>query len=187
VITFLLSALVVAIAEMGDKSQILAMVLATRFKRPLPIILAIVVATIANHLLAASGGYFLANAFNGRWFRYLVAFSFLAVAAWTLIPDRTDVAPGGRSRNAFLATLVSFFFVEIGDKTQIATVALAAHFHSIVVVTGGTVLGVAAADAPAVLLADVATKYIPLRVMHGAAAAMFLALGLWAFYEALSA
>jgi putative Ca2+/H+ antiporter (TMEM165/GDT1 family) len=186
VITFLLSALVVAVAEMGDKSQILAMVLAARFKKPLPIILAIVVATVANHLLAASGGYFLANAFNGPWFRYLVAFSFVAVAVWTLIPDRAGVEPSDSGRSAFLATLVSYFFVEIGDKTQIATVALAAHFHSIVVVTAGTTLGITLADAPAVLLAEAVTKYIPLRVVHAAAAAMFLTLGIWAFVDALA-
>jgi Ca2+/H+ antiporter, TMEM165/GDT1 family len=186
-ITFLLSTLVVAIAEMGDKSQILAMVLAARFKRPLPIILAIIIATIANHLLAASGGYFLSSAFNGKWFRYLVALSFVAVAAWTLIPERAEVEPSDSGRNAFVTSLVSYFFVEIGDKTQIATVALAAHFHSVIVVTAGTTLGITLADAPAVLLAEVATKYVPLRVVHAAAAVMFLALGLWAFVDAVAA
>ncbi len=186
-ITFLLSVLVVAIAEIGDKSQILAVVLAARFKKPVPIILAIVVATAANHILAATGGYFLANLLNGSWFRYLVAFSFVAVAAWTLIPERGDAAPSISSHSAFLATLVTYFLVEIGDKTQIATIALAAHFHSIVLVTAGTTLGVTIADAPAVLLAEAATKYIPLRVMRGAAAASFLALGIWAFADAIGA
>jgi Ca2+/H+ antiporter, TMEM165/GDT1 family len=185
VITFLLSVLVVAIAEIGDKSQILAMVLAAQFKRPLPIILAIVVATTANHIVAATGGYFLADILKGSWFRYLVAFSFIAVAAWTLVPDRRAVDPNLSSRSAFLATLVAYFLVEIGDKTQIATIALAAHFHSILLVTVGTTLGVVVADAPAVWLAEAATKYVPLRIMRGAAAASFLGLGLWAFADAL--
>ena len=184
-ITFLLSVLVVAIAEIGDKSQILAMVLAAQFKKPVPIILAIVVATVANHVLAATGGYFLADFLKGSWFRYLVAFSFIAVAAWTLIPEKSQTGPHLNSRSAFLATLVTYFLVEIGDKTQIATIALAAHFHSIVLVTLGTTLGVALADAPAVLLAETATKYIPLRIVRGAAAASFLGLGLWAFADAL--
>ena len=184
-ITFLLSVLVVAIAEIGDKSQILAMVLAAQFKKPLPIILAIVVATTANHVIAATGGYFLADFLKGSWFRYLVAFSFIAVAAWTLVPERTSVGPNLSSRSAFFATLVAYFLVEIGDKTQIATIALAAHFHSILLVTLGTTLGVVLADGPAVWLAEAATKYVPLRIMRGAAAASFLGLGLWAFADAL--
>lgn len=184
-ITFLLSVLVVSIAEIGDKSQILAMVLAARFKRPLPIILAIVAATAANHILAATGGYFLANFLNGTWFRYFIAISFIAMAAWTLIPERGQVHPNLSSRSAFLATFAAYFLVEIADKTQIATVALAARFHSIALVTLGTTLGVAIADAPVVLLAEAATKYVPLRIVRGAAAASFLGLGLWAFADAL--
>jgi putative Ca2+/H+ antiporter (TMEM165/GDT1 family) len=186
-ITVLVSAFVVAIAEIGDKTQFLAIVLATRFKRPVPIILGIVIATIANHALAATGGYFLASFLTGRWFRFLVAFSFVAVGAWTLVPDNDDVETIESGRSAFLATLVSFFFVEIGDKTQIATVALAARFHSIALVATGTTLGIALADAPAVLLAEAVTKFIPLRVVRGAAAAIFLALGLWAFVDAVGA
>jgi putative Ca2+/H+ antiporter (TMEM165/GDT1 family) len=186
-ITVLISAFVVAIAEIGDKTQLLAIVLATRFKKPVPIILGIVIATIANHALAATGGYFLASFLTGRWFRLLVAFLFVAVAAWTLVPDSDAVGTSESGRNAFLATLVSFFFVEIGDKTQIATVALAARFHSIALVATGTTLGIALADTPAVLLAEAVTKFIPLRVVRGAAAAIFLALGLWAFVDAVAA
>ncbi len=186
-ITLLLSALVVAVAEIGDKTQFLAIVLATRFKRPLPIILGIAAATISNHLLAATGGYFLADFLKGAWFRYAVAFSFVAVAGWTLIPDSDDIAQSDSSRSAFLATLVAFFLVEIGDKTQIATVALAARFHNIALVAAGTTLGVTIADAPAVLLAEAATKHIPLRVMRITAAAIFLGLGIWALADAVRA
>ena len=186
-ITLLVSALVVAIAEIGDKTQLLAIVLATRFRKPLPIILGIATATLANHLIAATGGYFLSNLLEGAWFQYAVAASFVAVAAWTLVPERSNIEPSESGGGAFLATLVSYFLVETGDKTQLATIALAARFHSIALVALGTTLGIALADTPAVLLAEVATQRVPLRLVRGVAAAIFLALGIWAFADALRA
>jgi len=182
----IISALVVALAEIGDKTQLLAILLATRFRAPLPIIGGILVATIANHLLAATAGYYLSGLLAGTWFKLVVAVSFLAMAAWTLVPDKADDASGSGGRwGAFLTTLVAFFLVEIGDKTQLATLALAARFHSIVIVAAGTTLGMMIADVPAVLLGEAATKVVPLRYVRWGAAAVFALLGLWALAEAL--
>jgi len=181
----LVSALVVAIAEIGDKTQLLAIVLATRFNKPVPIVLGIVCATLLNHLLAATGGYFLANFLEGNWFRYLIAASFIAVAAWTLLPGKIAEAPAGSDRGAFLTTLISYFFIETGDKTQIATIALAARFHSIVLVTAGTTLGVALADGAAIFLAGKAIQRLPMNTVRAAAAALFLTLGIWTFADAI--
>jgi putative Ca2+/H+ antiporter (TMEM165/GDT1 family) len=182
----LISTVVVALAEIGDKTQLLALVLATRFRQPVPIIAGILAATIANHLLAATAGYYLSDLLGGTWFRLLVAVSFLAMAAWTLIPDKADEAQGSGDRwGAFLTTLVAFFLVEIGDKTQLATLALAARFHSIVLVAAGTTLGMMIADVPAVLLGEAATRIVPLRYVRWGAAALFAVLGLWALAEAL--
>jgi len=176
----LISALVVAVAEIGDKTQLLAIVLTARFRRPVPIILGIFSATTANHLLAATGGYFIADLLKGLWFQIGVALAFIAMAAWTLVPDKADDAISeGAQASAFLATLIAFFFVEIGDKTQIATIALAARFHSIALVATGTTLGMLLADVPAVLLAEKVTEIVPLKYVRLAAAAMFLGLGGW--------
>jgi len=176
----IISALVVALAEIGDKTQLLAILLATRFRAPLPIIGGILVATIANHLLAATAGYYLSGLLAGTWFKLVVAVSFLAMAAWTLVPDKADDAPGSGGRwGAFLTTLVAFFLVEIGDKTQIATTLLAARFHDIAVVTAGTTLGMMVANIPAVLLGEAATRIVPLRYVRIAAAAIFALIGAW--------
>ena len=170
----------VALAEIGDKTQLLAIVLATRFKRPWPIIGGIFAATIANHLLAALAGAQAAAFLDGVWFRYLVAASFIAMAIWTLIPDKIDRLEEKPARfGAFLTTLVAFFLVEMGDKTQIATVALAARFREVAPIAIGTTIGMLLANVPAVLLGDQLVKRVPLRTVRVAAALLFLAIGLW--------
>lgn len=176
----LTSTAVVALAEIGDKTQLLAIVLATRFKRPVPIVLGILFATLANHALAALVGEQAAVFLDGLWFRYLVAASFIAMAAWTLIPDKFDEDEAKPSRfGPFLTTLVAFFLVEMGDKTQIATVALGARFHSVLWVTAGTTLGMMLANVPAVFLGNELIKRVPLKTVRIVAALLFLAIGLW--------
>src|SRR5260221_5645488 len=143
----LVSAGVVALAEIGDKTQLLAIVLAARFRRPVPIILGILAATLANHALAATAGYFVASFVHGRVFQLAVGIGFIAMAAWTLVPDKDDDALGGRSvGGVFLTTLVAFFLVQIGDKTQIATGLLPARFHRLARVTAGAPLSIREAD-----------------------------------------
>lgn len=181
----LISTLLVAVAEIGDKTQLLAIVLTARFKRPAPIIFGILCATAANHLTAAAGGYFIADLLKGFWFQIGVSLAFVAMAVWTLVPDTMEEARERTAAGAFLTTLVSFFFVEIGDKTQVATVALAARFHSIALVATGTTLGMLLADIPAVLLAEKATEIVPLKYVRAGAAAIFLALGLWGLAGAM--
>lgn len=174
------STAVVAISEMGDKTQLLAIVLATRFQRPWPVIAGIFGATIANHFLAALVGSQVANLLDGDWFRYAVAVSFIAMAAWTLVPDTLDDVEDKPARfGAFLTTLVAFFIVEMGDKTQIATVALGARFHEVVPVTMGTTLGMLIADVPAVFLGNELVKRIPLKIVRWIAAGLFLVIGAW--------
>jgi len=163
---FLTSAALVAVAEIGDKTQLLAIVLATRFKQPWPIVAGILVATLANHFLAALVGEQAASFLDGTWFRYLVAASFIVMAGWTLIPDTFDEGEQRPARfGAFLTTVVAFFLVEMGDKTQLATIALAARFHSVVPVMAGTTVGMLAANIPAVLLGNEVIKRVPLK-MH---------------------
>lgn len=176
------STALVALAEMGDKTQLLAILLATRLRRPLPIIAGIFVATIANHFLAALLGHWVAGVLQAPWFRIAVAVGFIAMALWTLIPDKMDEdeplkAPSGAG--AFVTTLVAFFLVEMGDKTQIATVALGARFESLVMVTMGTTLGMMIANVPAVLLGEALVRRIPLALMRYLAAGLFLVIGLW--------
>jgi putative Ca2+/H+ antiporter (TMEM165/GDT1 family) len=180
-----ISFLSVALAEFGDKTQLLAILLASRFRKPLPIIAGILAATIVNHLIAATGGYYLADLLEGFGFRLIVALSFVAMGLWTLVPDKQDQELNVGNFGAFLTTLIGIFVLEIGDKTQIATVALAAHFHSVVLVATGTTLGMLAADVPAVLLADRMTSLVPLRVMRAVAALIFIALGVWGLVDLL--
>ncbi|WP_426170144.1 TMEM165/GDT1 family protein [Sandarakinorhabdus sp. DWP1-3-1] len=170
---------IVALAEMGDKTQLLAIVLACRFRRAWPVIAGIFVATLANHALAAWAGAALAAWFDGPVFRYAVAASFIAMAAWTLVPDRIDVEDKPAQYGPFLTTLIAFFIVEIGDKTQVATIALGARFHDVLPVAIGTTLGMMAANVPAVLLGQRIIERVPLRTVHVAAALLFLGLGLW--------
>ncbi|WP_142846843.1 TMEM165/GDT1 family protein [Telmatospirillum sp. J64-1] len=174
----LISTPVVAVAEIGDKTQLLALILAARFRRPVPIILGILVATLANHALAAWLGVIIASWLGGEILRWLLGLSFLAMAVWMMIPDKIEEEPRLLGNlGPFLATLVAFFFVEIGDKTQVATVALAARFDNLLLVTLGTTLGMMLANVPAVLLGEVAAKKVPLRLVHGLAAAAFAIIG----------
>ncbi|MGF7154541.1 TMEM165/GDT1 family protein [Novosphingobium gossypii] len=177
----LTSTAVVALAEIGDKTQLLAIVLATRFKRPWPIVAGIFVATIANHFLAALVGEQAAAFLDGRWFRYLVAASFILMAGWTLIPDTFDEDEEAKPSRfgPFLATAIAFFIVEMGDKTQIATVALGARFQSVVPVMMGTTIGMMIANVPAVFLGNALIKRVPLNVVRTVAALLFLGIGLW--------
>jgi len=174
------SVAVVTLAEIGDKTQLLAIVLATRFKRPMPIIMGILVATLANHFLAALVGHQAAQILQGDWFRYVIAISFILMAGWTLIPDKFDDVDAKPSRfGAFGTTLIAFFLVEMGDKTQIATIALGARFAEVWLVTLGTTLGMMLANVPAVFLGNELTKRVPLHIVRMAAALLFLAIGLW--------
>ena len=176
----LISTGVVAVAEIGDKTQLLAIVLAAKFRKPAPIILGILAATLLNHAAAATLGYLVAQWLSGRTFQIVVGAAFVAMAAWALIPDKEDEGAADRSRGGvFLTTLVAFFFVEIGDKTQIATSLLAARFHEIAMVTAGTTLGMMIANVPAVYLGEAATKVIPLNVVRIVAAAIFALIGVW--------
>jgi putative Ca2+/H+ antiporter (TMEM165/GDT1 family) len=176
---FLVSAGLVAIAEIGDKTQLLAMLLAARYRRPLPITLGILVATLANHAIAASVGAAVAAWLGPDAMRWIVGGLFIAMAGWCLIPDKADAGPKAAGHvGAFLATTVAFFLVEIGDKTQVATVALAARFHNIVLVTLGTTLGMMLANVPAVLFGEALTRKVPLGVVRICAATSFVVLGL---------
>ncbi|MDB5495338.1 MAG: hypothetical protein JWP86_2675 [Phenylobacterium sp.] len=181
----LTSAAVVAIGEIGDKTQLLAIVLAARFRKPVPIILGILGATILNHTLAATLGYLVADFLTGTGFRLAVGAAFIAMAGWALIPDKVDDDAATRTQGGvFLTTLVSFFLVEIGDKTQIATSLLAARYHQIAMVAVGTTIGMMLADVPAVFLGEAATKIVPLRYVRIAAAIMFALIGLWVVLSA---
>lgn len=175
---FLVSTAFVAIAEIGDKTQLLALMLAARYRKPLPIILGILCATLANHALAAWIGSEVAAWVGPATMRWVLGATFVVMAGWCLIPDKADEGPqAARKAGAFLATLVAFFLVEIGDKTQIATVALAARFQSLIIVTLGTTLGMLIANAPVVLFGDAIAKRLPLRMVRITAALMFAALG----------
>ncbi|MHA6720230.1 TMEM165/GDT1 family protein [Sphingomonas sp. RS6] len=175
------STAIVALAEIGDKTQLLAILLATRFKRPLPIVFGILVATLANHFLAALVGAEVAGLIEGRWFRYVIAASFVAMGIWTLIPDKLDddEAPRPARFGAFATTAVAFFLVEMGDKTQVATVALGARFHDVVAVTAGTTLGMMIANVPAVYFGNAVVERVPMTLVHRIAAGLFVAIGLW--------
>jgi len=174
------STALVALAEIGDKTQLLALVLAARFRKPLPIVLGILFATLANHALAALLGATAAAWLSGPWFKTAVAIGFIAMGLWTLIPDKLDEDDAPRPRyGAFLTTLVAFFLVEIGDKTQIATIALGARYASVLAVTAGTTLGMLLANVPVVLLGEALIKRVPLKAVRIAAALLFVAMGLW--------
>lgn len=179
--TLLTSAAVVALAEIGDKTMLLAIVLAARFRRPWAILAGILAATVANHLLAALIGSEAAGLLQAVWFKVLVSLGFIAMAAWTLVPDKLDDAQSDVRLHggAFLTALVSFFLVEMGDKTQVATIALAAHYHSVIAVASGTTLGMMIADGPAVFLGEALVKRVSLRAARIGAATLFAALGLW--------
>ncbi len=174
----LVSTGVVALAEMGDKTQLLALMLAARYRSHMPIVLGIAAATLANHALAAVFGAWIASLVGTDAMRWILALSFLAMAAWVLVPDKPDdLAEGKRRFGVFGTTMVAFFLVEIGDKTQIATVALAARYAETVAVVAGTTLGMLIANVPAVYLGNKLLRRVPLRLLQRVAAAMFAGLG----------
>jgi putative Ca2+/H+ antiporter (TMEM165/GDT1 family) len=175
---FLVSTGIVALAEIGDKTQLLAFILAARFRKPLPIVLGILVATLANHAFAGALGAWLTTLVTPSAMRWILGGSFIAIAIWTLIPDKFDEAEARPSRfGAFGTTLITFFLAEMGDKTQVATVALAVQYHSFFWVVAGTTTGMMIADVPAVFLGDRFAQKIPVRVVHLIAAALFALLG----------
>ena len=174
---FFVSILVVGLAEIGDKTQILSLMLAARFLRPLPIIFGVLFATLANHAAAGFAGTFLGSLLTGEVVRWVLAASFLSVAIWALFPDKAAEDGRGYGRaGAFLTTLVAFFLAEIGDKTQIATVALAARFEQFYPVVIGTTCGMMLANIPAVLIGHRLADKLPVRVIRVAAAVVFAAL-----------
>lgn len=176
---FFVSTGVVALGEVGDKTQLLALLLAARYRKPLPIIAGILVATLLNHAAAAALGAWLARTIDPQWMRWGLGVSFLAVAVWMLIPDEADEVEDRSSGRlgVFALTVVAFFLAEMGDKTQVATVMLAARFDDLVAVTVGTTLGMMIANVPAVLLGDRAVKVVPVAWVHRIAAAVFAAIG----------
>jgi Ca2+/H+ antiporter, TMEM165/GDT1 family len=178
--TLFISTGVVALAEIGDKTQLLAFILAARFKKPMPIILGILCATVVNHGLAGALGAWITSAINPETMRWALGVSFIGMAIWTLIPDKiedeeTQVA---QRLGVFGATLITFFLAEMGDKTQIATVAMAAKFSSPVLVVIGTTLGMLIADVPAVFVGDKFAAKIPMKLVHSIAAGIFAVLGI---------
>jgi Ca2+/H+ antiporter, TMEM165/GDT1 family len=173
----LVSTISVALAEIGDKTQLLALVLAARFRKPWPIIWGILVATLINHALAAELGAWLSTTITPDVLRWTVALSFIAMAAWVLAPDRLDDKPAAYSYGAFLSTLIAFFLVEIGDKTQVATALLAAKYSAIGWVVMGTTLGMLAANVPVVFAGRYAAEKLPLRLIRRVAAALFILIG----------
>lgn len=175
---FLVSTGIVALAEIGDKTQLLAFLLAAKFRRPIPIVLGILAATLANHAFAGAVGTWITTLMPPQALRWVLGVSFIAMAIWTLIPDKLDEEETQLAKmSVFGTTLVAFFLAEMGDKTQIATVALAAQFQSLALVVAGTTLGMMIANVPAVLLGDRVAHRIPVRLVHGIAAVIFAILG----------
>ncbi len=182
---FLVSTGVVALGEMGDKTQLLAIVLAAAFRKPVPIIAGILVATLANHAAAGAVGGWVAQALGPDVLRWVIGLGFLAMAGWMLIPDKIDDdAVGTQHRfGVFGTTVVAFFLAEMGDKTQIATVALAARYSELVLVVLGTTLGMMLANVPAVFLGDKIARKVSMRLVHGIAAAIFAVLGVLTLFN----
>lgn len=176
---------VVALAEIGDKTQLLAFLLAARFKKPVPIILGILAATLLNHGLAGAVGAFIVHNVSPEILRYILAASFIGMAVWTLIPDKIEDEESQIAKRfgVFGATLVTFFLAEMGDKTQIATIALSASFQDTLLVVLGTTLGMMIADVPAVFIGDKLANKIPVRIVHFVAATLFLGLGLFTIFS----
>jgi putative Ca2+/H+ antiporter (TMEM165/GDT1 family) len=175
---FLVSAMIVGLAEIGDKTQLLSLILAARFRQPVPIVFGILVATLLNHAAAAFAGAIFARFLAGDGVRWVLGLSFLGVAVWALFPDRCEEDRPEWRAGAFAATLAAFFLAEIGDKTEIATAGLAARFDAMAPVVLGTTLGMMAANVPAVLLGDRFAGRLPLKAIRSAAAIAFAAIGL---------
>jgi len=178
---WLVSTGVVALAEVGDKTQLLSFVLAARYRKPVPIALGILVATLLNHAIAGAVGAWVTTVLSPQVLRWVLGLSFIAMAAWALVPDKLDEAREAQATRwgVFGATAIAFFLVEMGDKTQVATVALAARYADLVAVVAGTTLGMMIANVPAVLLGERIAHRLPVRAIHGVVAAIFAALGLW--------
>jgi putative Ca2+/H+ antiporter (TMEM165/GDT1 family) len=181
----LISTGVVALAEIGDKTQLLAFILAARFKKPLPIVAGILVATLVNHGLAGALGAWITSVVSPEILRWVLGLSFIGMAVWTLIPDKIEdeETRAAQRLGVFGATLITFFLAEMGDKTQLATVALAAHYGAPLVVVIGTTLGMLIADVPAVLVGNRFAAKIPLKIVHAIAAAIFAAMGVLALLK----
>ncbi|HAQ26408.1 MAG TPA: hypothetical protein DCQ80_10665 [Pseudomonas sp.] len=182
------STLIVALAEIGDKTQLLALLLAARYRRPWPIIWGIVIATLANHAAAGAIGNWVSQTLSPVTLSWILAASFAAVALWTLVPDKLEEEEASRGRRfgPFLATLIAFFLAEMGDKTQIATVMLAAQYSDFVLVILGTTVGMLLANVPVVLVGNLAAGRLPLTLIRRIAALGFAALAVYAVYEAIS-
>ena len=176
----LLSTGVVALAEIGDKTQLLAFILAARFKKPAPIIAGILCATLVNHGLAGALGAWITSVVSPEVLRWVLGLSFIAMAIWTMFPDKIEdeETQAARRVGVFGATLITFFLAEMGDKTQLATVALAAHYGTPVLVVIGTTLGMLLADVPAVFIGNTFAAKIPMKLVHTIAAGIFAAMGL---------
>ncbi|WP_180028489.1 TMEM165/GDT1 family protein [Acinetobacter sp. YH16032] len=178
---FLLSTGIVALAEMGDKTQLLALLLAVRFRKPVPILIAILLATIVNHGVSAALGQWVTTILSPEILMWILAIGFIAMAAWMLVPDELEDESGSIQKwqkfGVFGATFILFFLAEIGDKTQIATVALAARFDSIWWVMAGTTLGMMIANAPAVFIGDKLANRLPISLIHKIGAIIFLVIG----------
>ena len=181
----LISTGVVALAEIGDKTQLLAFILAARFKKPLPIVAGILVATLVNHGLAGALGAWITSVVSPEILRWVLGLSFIGMAVWTLIPDKIEdeETRAAQRLGVFGATLITFFLAEMGDKTQLATVALAAHYGAPLLVVIGTTLGMLIADVPAVLVGNQFAAKIPLKIVHSIAAAIFAAMGVLALLK----
>ena len=181
---FLVSTGIVALGEIGDKTQLLALLLAARWRRPVPIILGILAATLLNHALAGLVGDTVARLLGPDVLRWVIGLSFLAMAGWMLVPDEIDEAEAEAGRfGVFGTTVVAFFLAEMGDKTQIATVALAARYTELVQVVCGTTLGMMLANVPAVLIGEKAATRLPMRLVHGISAAIFAVLGVMTLFN----
>jgi Ca2+/H+ antiporter, TMEM165/GDT1 family len=174
---FLTSTVLVALAEIGDKTQLLSFVLAARLRKPWPIIAGIFVATIANHFFAASVGVWLASLIAPHWLPWITGAVFVAFGLWTLHPDSLDDDPKLHKAGAFVTTVIAFFIAEMGDKTQLATVALAARFDALAAVVLGTTIGMMLANVPAVIIGDKLAQKMPLTVIRGVAAGVFIVTG----------
>jgi len=182
---FLISTGIVALAEVGDKTQILAFILAAKYKKPLPIVLGILVATLANHGFAGALGAWITTLMGPETLRWVLGISFIGMAIWTLIPDKFDEGDAKFARfGVFGTTLVAFFLAEMGDKTQVATIALAAQYQALFTVVAGTTLGMMIANVPAVFLGNRIAEKMPVQLVHRIAAAIFAILGLATLFGA---
>jgi putative Ca2+/H+ antiporter (TMEM165/GDT1 family) len=179
----IVSFLAVATAEMGDKTQLVALYLASRFHRPVPIILGILAATLASHLAAGLIGQWIGVMLSGNILHWLLALSFFAAAIWAFIPDKIDSEQINQTHGIFLTAFIAFFLAEIGDKTQLATVALAAQFQSLVAVVAGTTIGMMAANVPVVILSHTITNHISIKWVRALSGVLFAFLGIYELYK----